>query len=154
MRKRYHSHTVNNKINHLHKRCLRVIYNDNISSFKKLPEKYGSVPRHNRNLQILVTEMLKVHKNIAPLRFTENLKKRNPNYQLRHTLHFSIPHVRILYNGTEIISFLGPKVQDIVPTELKEMKTLSTFKPGIKNWWPQNFPCRLCKQYLLKICFI
>ena len=29
-----HSRTINNKINHLHERCLRVIYNDKISSFK------------------------------------------------------------------------------------------------------------------------
>ena len=29
-----HSRTINNKINHLHERCLRVIYNEQISSFK------------------------------------------------------------------------------------------------------------------------
>ena len=98
--------------------------------------------------------MLKVYNNIAPPRFTENFKKRNPNYQLRHSLHFSIPHVRILYNQTESVSFLGPKVWDVVTTELIETKTLSTLKPEIKNWWPQYFPCRLCKQYLIKIGFI
>ena len=31
-----HGRTINNKINHLHERCLRVIYNDKISSFKGL----------------------------------------------------------------------------------------------------------------------
>ena len=149
-----HSYTINNKIDHLHERCLRVIYNDKISSFKELLEKDGSVPIHNRNLQILATEMFKVYNNIAPPIFTEIFKKRNPNYQLRHTLHFSIPPVRSVYNGTESLSFLGPKVWDIVPTELKEVKILSAFKSGIKNWWPQNCLCRLCKQYLPNIGFI
>ena len=59
--------------------------------------------------------------------------KRNPNYQPRHTLHVSIPPVRSVYNGTESVSFLGPKIWDIVPTKLKEVKTLNAFKSGIKN---------------------
>ena len=82
-----HGRTINNKINHLHERCLRVIYNDKISSFKELLERDGSVPIHNRNLQILATEIFKVYNNIAPPLFTEIFNKRNPNYQLRHTSH-------------------------------------------------------------------
>ena len=54
-----HSPTINNKINHLHERCLRVIYNGKISSFKELLERDWSVPLHNRNLQILTTGCLK-----------------------------------------------------------------------------------------------
>ena len=66
-----HSRTTNNKINHLHERCLRVIYNDKISSFKELMERDGSVPIHNRNLQILATEISKVYNNIALPIFTD-----------------------------------------------------------------------------------
>ena len=52
-----------------------------ISSFKKLLERDGSAPIHNRNLQILVTEMFKVY-NIKDLpTFTEIFNKQNPNYQ-------------------------------------------------------------------------
>ena len=149
-----HSRTINNKINHLHERCLRVIYNDKISSFKELLERDGSVPIHNRNLQILATGMFKVYNNIAPPKFTEFFNKRNPNYQLRHTSHFPIPPVRSVYNGTESLSFLGPKIWDIVPTELQKVKSSNAFKSGIKNWWPQNCPCRLCKRYLPKIGFV
>ena len=76
-------------------------------------ERDGSVPIHNRNLQILVTEMFKVYNNVDPAIFTEILKNQNPNYQLRHTLYFSIPPVRSVYNGTESVSFLGPKIWDI-----------------------------------------
>ena len=50
--------------------------------------------------------------------------------------------------------FLGPKIWDIVPTELKEVKTLSAFKSGIKNWSQQNCPYRLSKRYLPNIDFI
>ena len=78
----------------------------------------------------------------------------NPNYQLNHTSHFSVPPVRIVYNETESLSFSGPKIWDIVPTELKEVKTLSAFKSGIKKRWPQNCSCRLCKRYLPSIAFM
>ena len=96
-----HSRTINNKINHLHERCLRVIYNHKISSFKELLERDGSVPIHSRNLQILATEMFKVYNKIAPPIFTEIFNKRNPVYQLCHTSRSSIPPVRSVYNGTE-----------------------------------------------------
>ena len=118
-----HSRTINSKINHLHERCLGVIHNVKISSFRELLEGDGSVPIQNRNLQILATEICKIYNNIAPPIFTEIFNKRNPNNQLRHTSHFSIPPVRRVYNGTESLSFLGPKNCDIVLTELKEVKT-------------------------------
>ena len=95
-----------------------------------------------------------VYNNVAPPIFTEIFNKRNTNYQLSHTSHFSVPPVRSVCNGTESLSLLGPKIWDIVPTELKEVKTLSAFKSGIKKWWPQNCPCRLCKRYLPNIGFI
>ena len=146
-----HSCTINSKINHLRERCLRVICSDKISSFKELLERDGSIPIHNRNLQILATEMFKVYNNIALPIVTEIFNKRNPNQQLRHTSHFSIPSVRSAYNGSESLSFLGPKIWDIVSTELKEVKTLNTFKSGLKNWWPQNCQCRLLSMQAISV---
>ena len=35
-----------------------------------------------------------------------------------------------------------------------KVKTLNAFKSGIKNWWPQNCPCRLCERYLPNISFV
>ena len=77
--------------------------------------------------------MFKVYNNIAPPIFTKIFNKQNPNYQLRHTSHFSVPPTRSVYNGTECISFLGSKIWDIVPAELKDVKTLSAFKSGIRK---------------------
>ena len=103
-----HSRTINNKINHLHERCLRVFYNDKFSSFTELLEKNGSVPLHNRNLWILATEMFKVYNNITPPILTEIFNKWNPNYQLRHMSHFLAPPVRSVYTlESRIIEGVG-----------------------------------------------
>ena len=34
----FHSKKLNNKIDRLHERCLRVVYNDRLSTFEELPE--------------------------------------------------------------------------------------------------------------------
>ena len=47
----FHSRTLNNKINRLHERCLRIIYNDNTSSFTDLLEIDNSVSVYHRNMQ-------------------------------------------------------------------------------------------------------
>ena len=57
--------TSDNRINHLHERVLRTVYNDNMSTFEKLLEKDNSVTIHVRNLRILPTELYKTKENLA-----------------------------------------------------------------------------------------
>ena len=62
----FHSRCINNKINSLHDRALRITYSDRSSSFEDLLKKDNSVSIHHRNVQALATEMFKVKNNIAP----------------------------------------------------------------------------------------
>ena len=55
-----HSRSVNNKINHLHERSLRIVCKDNISSFEDLLKKDRSFTIHQRDIQSLATELFKV----------------------------------------------------------------------------------------------
>ena len=50
---------LNNKINHLHEKALRIAYKGKISDFKVLPEKDNAVTIHVRNIQLLMTEILR-----------------------------------------------------------------------------------------------
>ena len=43
------------------------------------------------------------------------------------------PTLRSVFHGSESISYLGPKIWDIVPLELKELTTAVAFKNGIKE---------------------
>ena len=43
-----HNRTINNKINRLRERCLRIVYNDNKSSFQELLHKDKGVTIHTR----------------------------------------------------------------------------------------------------------
>ena len=56
----YHSRTLNNKINRIQKRALRIVYNDYKSNFKELLECDHSFTIHERNIKYLAIEAYKV----------------------------------------------------------------------------------------------
>ena len=150
-----HTRCNNNKIKHLHERCLTLTYCDKKSSYEELLEKHGSVSIHHRNIQSLAIEMYKVKNEIAPM-ITANVFTRMPenHYNFRHRSDFIVPFARTVYHGTESISYLGPKIWDIVPSELKKAQSLNSFKKSIRKWAPDNCPCRLCKRYVNGVGFM
>ena len=81
-------------------------------------------------------------------------KEKNNHHNLRHINHFETSFVRTVYNGTESVLYLGPKIWDIVPEEYKTLNSLNSFKESIKNWVPLNCPCRLCKTYVHGVGFL
>ena len=87
-----HSHAKSNKINRLHERCLRIIYNDKVSTLEQLLRKDSSASMHTRNLRFLAIEIFTVVKGLAPTIINDlfPLKETN-NYNLRLKLFFKIP---------------------------------------------------------------
>ena len=145
---------MNNKINRLHEKYLIIVYSDKTSSFEQLLENNGSVNIHTRNLQVLVTEMFKVYRNLSPNIVAEIFCTQRNNYNLRHSSFFSIPYVKTVYHGSESLSNLGPRIWDLVSSTLKELDDVKSFKTEIKKWQPENCPCRLCKTYIPQVEFM
>ena len=80
--------TSDNRINHLQERAIRTVYNKNVSTFEKLPEKDNSAAIHVRNLRILATELYKTKENLAAPIMHEMFEQRNIQYN-PHELTFS-----------------------------------------------------------------
>ena len=139
-----HSRSNNNKIKHLHERCLRIVYQDKRSSYENLLVKDGTVSMHYRNIQALAIEMYKI-KNDLSTEILSNIFTQSD---------FQIPFVRTVYHRTESISYLGTKIWDIVPTEMKNAISLNRFNAKIKKWLPLNCPGRLCKPYINGVGFL
>ena len=59
------SHRNINIVKHLRKRCLRLIYNDKLSSYNKLLQKDGSFLIYHRINQNLATKMFKVKNGLS-----------------------------------------------------------------------------------------
>ena len=75
------------------------------------------------------------------------------HYNLWRCNDFRIPSIRTVYHGSEGISFLGPKIWNILPREIKQQTSLNSFKKSVKNWKPQDCPYRLCKVYINGVGF-
>ena len=102
-----HSRSLNNKINCLHERCLRLIYSDNRSSFQELLSKDDSVTIHQRNIQILATELYKVANNLSPELMKETFPMNNCDLHLRNDFLFKARNVKTVKYGTESADLLS-----------------------------------------------
>ena len=62
----FHSRQLNNRINKINERALRLAYKDNKLTFNDLLKLDNSVTIHQQNLLILATEIFKVKNSLAP----------------------------------------------------------------------------------------
>ena len=157
----FHNRQINTRINNLHYRALRMVYQDEISSFEELLQKDGSVTIHHRNLQFLATEMYKVAKGMGPA-FMEEIFMKNPNAHSEDasantrfkSFFYNTANPKKVNSGLETLRCFGPKVWDMIPTELRNIDSLPLFKTKIKNWIPPNCPCRLCKRFIPQLGYL
>ena len=76
------------------------------------------------------------------------------HYDMRNPYEFSILNVNSVFHGQASIRYLGPLIWQLVTYEFKDLNTVSAFKEDIKEWKPNNCPCRLCKTYFGNVGFI
>ena len=149
-----YNRSLNNRINKLHERALRILYKDDISTFEQLLTKDESVTMHDRNMQRLAIEMYKAKNDILPCPIAEFVTKRSMHYNIRQESDFERKlHNKVLC-GSETLRIRGPKIWDLVPNDIKLAASLSVFKSRIKKWSISCCPCRLCKDYIFIHSFI
>ena len=150
-----HSRALKNKINRLHERCLRIIYNDKTSTFNELLEKDNSVSIHYRNIQALAIEMHKVANGMSPEIVNGIFQPREKShYNLRYTSEFLIPPIYSVYHGSESVSYFGSKIWELSPPVIRHIDTFSGLKKAIIKWKPTNYPCWICKTYIPSVGFL
>ena len=93
----------------------------------------------HRNIQKLAIEIYKVKNSISPIMMHEIFPDRNYNGpDIRSQTDFEIPHVNHVINGLETLRFIGPKLWNLIPDNIKEASFLVIFKNKIKNWVPED----------------
>ena len=61
----FHSRHLNNKINSIHERALRITCQDNASTFQELLNQGNPISIHHRNLQVSAKEIFKIHQSLV-----------------------------------------------------------------------------------------
>ena len=116
----FHFRTMNNKINRIHKRALRLVYSVRVSSFDELLKKDGSFSIHHRSSQSLAIELYKFFHGLSPSTM-KNVFHFNTNipYNLRSRNELYSRNTKTMKYEPETISYLAPKIWSLVPNATK-----------------------------------
>ena len=106
-----HSRILNNHIYRLHKRALRLVYND----FKS----------DNTSVELTgtSTQTIKVKNNLPPEIMEIVFSFKTFPYSLRDSTTFQCRGTKTIHYGSETISYLGPKIWTILPPEMRNIKS-------------------------------
>ena len=110
------------------------------------------MPIHQTNLQKLAIEIFKTYTGMAPPVMNEVFPRNYALiYNLRRHPEFASRAINTVHYGSESLSFLEHKIWEMLPLDLENSDSLDLFKSGIKNWRPQECPCRICKRYIHQV---
>ena len=84
----------------------------------------------------------------------ELFEKQAQVYNLRNNRNWQVPDVKTVAYGIETIRYRGPKTWELLPSDMKNAKTLAVFKAKIKDWKPSGCTCRLCLNYVYHYGFV
>ena len=75
-------------------------------------------------------------------------EQRNILYNLRSQTDFRTGTTSTVNNGLKSMRYLGPKVWNIMPPDIRNPGNNEEFTRKIKCWTPKSCPCKLCLNYI------
>ena len=129
----FHSRRLNNCINRIQEKALRITYKDNTSTFQELLTRDNSVTIHQRNLQVLATEIFKWKNNLSPKIMSDIFNFKEAKYNLRKFNDMAVGNIKTTTYGTETIRYRAPLTWEMVPEHIKQSQSISEFKTKIKS---------------------
>ena len=112
----------NKKINRLHERALRLVYDDYSSSFQMLLERDSSFTIHHQNIQSMLIEIYKSLNKASAEKFFDSLfefKFRQSQFPLELKCPFATRSIMVK------IRYFGPQIWNSVPFEIRNAATLA-----------------------------
>ena len=114
---------MNNRINRIHEKSLRLAYDEYDSSCRTLLEKDNSTSIHDKNLQLLLTKIYKTLHNHNPSFMFQIFPERNTCYNLRNISRISLSKPKSNCYGIESKTFMGSKLWQSLQMTLKHLLT-------------------------------
>ena len=136
----FYSRKLNNHKNSMN--SVRIVFRFYILTSKDLLNQNTSVSIHQKNAQILATEIFKTKNGLNPLIVEAVLKFRNLTYNFRNAEILNRNSVNSVRYGTATNTCLSAKIQKILLNDYKELTSLSILKCKIKNLEKDECLCR------------
>ena len=109
----FQNRTLNNRTNKLQERALRLVHDGNTSSFYELPQK------------TITLQSFTVNHRIAPKTI---FNETNVPYNIHQDVGFCSYNVKSMLYVTATFSYLGPKIWNLVPFNIRNCVTEQIFR--------------------------
>ena len=150
----FNGRQINDKINKVHERALRIVFNDTITSFEELLVGDKTFTIDHQNIQLLAIEMYEAVNNLPGGNLSKFFVRNNHNYNLRSRSELTVLSINTVFKGQNSISHFGSVIWNSIPAELREINSFQVLKSEIKAWRPTKCPCKLCKNYIENLGFV
>ena len=99
------------------------------------------------NLQYLLTEIYKIKIRLSPLIMNNDWWNQNACYSLRSGVTVTRRNIRTNKFGFENIT-IGAVLWGNLPNDIQNSDILNIFKQKIKQWTPDNCPCKIGRNFI------
>ena len=144
----FHSRRTNNKINRLHERALRIVYDDDVSTFDQLLAMDKSFCIHHQNIQRLLIEIYKALHDISGNSLKELFVRTESNISLRSEPELLILSVNSVFKGKNSLRCFGSLIWNSSPIGIREDHSILSFVTKIRQWKPIACSCIICKSFM------
>ena len=150
----FHSRRTNNKINRLHERALRIVYDDDVSTFDQLlaMDKYFSI--HHQNIQRLFIEIYNALHGISGSSLKQLFVKRENTISFRSKPELAIPSMNSILKGADSLRYFGSLICNLLLIEIRQDHSISSFVKKIKQWKQVTCSCKIYKSYICRVGYI
>ena len=111
----FRNRRLNNKIDSIHERALSITYQIIRQHFKNCQTTTTLFQRITETCKFRQQKCLKFYRGLSPEILRELFLSKTSSYNLRRNHTFEKRNVHSVYYGTESLSFLDPKIWDLVP---------------------------------------
>ena len=125
-----------NKLDKLLERALRLTYNNYISTYEQLLHDTNTLCIYKRCLKTLATEMYKIKRKWSPSYLLNLFLESDIStmYSLRDTNKYVLPKYNGKKYGYHCFSFIGPKIWNKLPVEIKNCNSIPSLKHNLHIW--------------------
>ena len=136
---------ANDNTDRVHKRALRILFDDHESTFEALLAQNGETNIHTQNLCMLMIEIYKTLNNTNPPIMQEYFIRKDVKSDLMTRDRLKIPAPKSITFGIDTIKFRGSLLRNSTPDLLKRVSSAAIFKRSIKNWSGEECHCKICR---------
>ena len=120
------------KLERVQEKGLRTVFRVSKSTYKQLLKR-GKLPSlHDRRLQDIGCPMFKVKHSLCPQSVRDLFLVKSSTYGLRNA-DFHLPRFYTVTYGKHSLRYLGPKLWNKLPANIRNLTSLSNFKGKIRH---------------------